>query len=272
MTAQAAAPGPPRCELLGTTVHAVTLEDALDWVNARVQAKTVGYVVTLNGALLVQTARDAALRTLVNEAALVTADGIGVLLAARILGVALPGRVAGIDLAVAVCARAAELAYRVYLLGGAPGVAAATADALRQQHPALQIVGAHHGYLAAEDERAVITDIQRARPDVLLVAFGAPRQEIWMRRWNKELGVPVTIGVGGSFDVLAGRVPRAPRWMQRLGIEWLYRVGREPRRWSVVRTIPRLFLMALRARLQDRTGRPRSADTMTERSGNVGRR
>ncbi len=264
MKARAAALSPPRYELLGTAVHAVTLAGALDWVSASVQARTVGYVVTLNGALLVQTARDPALRALVNEAALVTADGIGVLLAARILGVTLPGRVAGIDLAVAVCARAAQLAHRMYLLGGAPGVAARTADALRRQHPTLQIVGTHHGYLAPEDEPAVVTDIQHARPDVLLVAFGAPRQEIWMRRWNKELGVPVAIGVGGSFDVLAGRVPRAPGWMQRAGLEWLYRVWREPRRWSVVRTIPPLFLMALRARLKGRIARLRGADTMTE--------
>jgi len=255
---------PPRTEVLGTAIHAVTLGAALDWVDASIRARTVGYVVTLNGALLVQAARQPALRALINDAALVTADGIGVLLAARLLGVSLPGRVPGIDLVVAVCERAARSGHRVYLLGGAPGVAAATADSLCARHSSLRIVGTHHGYLAAADERAVIADIQRARPDLLLVALGAPRQEFWMRQWKQELGVPVSIGVGGSFDVLAGRVPRAPRWMQRLGLEWLYRAWREPRRWSVVRTIPPLFWMALRARLRDRTGRGRRADTMAE--------
>ncbi|MGH2404150.1 MAG: WecB/TagA/CpsF family glycosyltransferase [bacterium] len=239
---------PERRELLGTTVHAVSLPAALAWVEQSIASRRGGYIVTLNGAMLVQTARDAALRDVVNEAGLVTADGVGVILAARILGVDIIDRVAGIDLTVAVCARAASVGYRIYLLGGAPGVAAATADALRQQFPALQIVGLHHGFFPPEDEPAVIAGIRQAAPDVLMVAFGAPRQERWMRRWRRELGVPVAIGVGGSFDVMAGRVPRAPHWMRRLGLEWLYRSLREPRRWSVVRTIPPLFFLALRER------------------------
>ncbi len=239
---------PVRRELLGTTVHAVSLAGALEWVGERIAARDGGYVVTLNGALLVQTARDPGLREVVNDAGLVTADGIGVILAARILGVEVLERVAGIDLAVALCARAPSAGWRIYLLGGAPGVAAATDEALRQRHPGLQIVGLHHGFFPPEDEHTVIAEIRQARPDVLLVAFGAPRQERWMRQWKRALDVPVSIGVGGSFDVLAGRIARAPRWMQRVGIEWLYRLLREPRRWSVVRTIPPLFLLALRER------------------------
>jgi len=245
---EALARSPERRELLGTTVHAVSLPDALAWVEQSIASRRGGYIVTLNGAMLVQTARDAALRDIVNDAGLVTADGVGVILAARILGVDIIDRVAGIDLTVSVCARAASVGYRVYLLGGAPGVAAATADALRQQFPALQIVGVHHGFFPPEDESVIIAGIREAAPDVLMVAFGAPRQEQWMRRWRRELGVPVAIGVGGSFDVLAGRVPRAPHWMRRLGLEWLYRALREPRRWSVVRTIPPLFFLALRER------------------------
>lgn len=241
---------PARRELLGTTVHAVSLSDALEWIDRSVAARSGGYVVTLNGAMLVQTARDHPLREVVNDAGLVTADGIGVILAARILGVDVVERVAGIDLTVAVCARAASAAYRIYLLGGAPGVAAATAQALRDRLPGLQIVGLHHGFFQPEEEPAVIAAIREAHPDVLMVAFGAPRQERWMRRWHRELGVPVSIGVGGSFDVLAGRVPRAPRWMQRVGLEWLYRALREPRRWSVIRTIPPLFFLAIRERLR----------------------
>ncbi|MDR7457873.1 MAG: WecB/TagA/CpsF family glycosyltransferase, partial [Armatimonadota bacterium] len=107
-----------------------------------------------------------------------------------------------------------------------------------------------HGYFAPEEEPAVVEAIRQARPDVLLVALGAPRQERWMQRWLPVLRVPVAIGVGGSLDVLAGRVPRAPAWMQRVGLEWLWRAAREPRRWAVVRTIPPLFFMALRERLR----------------------
>ncbi len=244
-----APPHPPvRHELLGTTVHAVGLDDALVWIRDRMRSKAPGYVVTLNGALLVQTARDPALRRVVNDAGLVCADGIGVVLAARILGITGMERLAGIDLTVAACAQAASAGHRIYLLGASPGVAGAAAQVLRQRHPGIQIVGTQHGYFSAEEETAAIGDIRQARPDLLLVAFGAPRQEQWIHRWMHDLGVPVAIGVGGSLDVLAGRVRRAPRWMQRLGLEWLYRALLEPRRWSVVRTIPPLFFLALRER------------------------
>jgi N-acetylglucosaminyldiphosphoundecaprenol N-acetyl-beta-D-mannosaminyltransferase len=237
-----------RRKLLGAQVHAVGMADALAWIGDRIAARVPAYVVTLNGALLVQAARDPDLRDLVNGAGLVIPDGVGVLLAARILGVNLPKRVAGIDLALAFCPMAASSGYRLFLLGGAPGVADATAAELRRRFPGLQTVGVHHGYFSIREEPDVLARIRAATPDVLLVALGAPRQEHWMRRWTAELGVPVAIGVGGSFDVIAGRLPRAPRWMQRLGLEWLFRMLREPRRWAVVRTIPPLFLLALRER------------------------
>lgn len=245
-----------RRELFGVQAHDVGLEAALLWAHDRIAARLPGYVVTLNGSLLVQATRDPDLRELINGAALVTADGIGVILAARIMGVPISGRVAGIDLAVALCAGAADAGYRVFLLGGAPGVAEAAAGVLRRLHPALQIVGTHHGFFDHQEEEAVRAQIRQARPELLLVALGAPRQERWMHLHSASLGVPVSIGVGGSFDVLAGRVPRAPRWMQQVGLEWLYRVLREPRRWSVVRTIPPLFLMAIRERWRRRAGDP----------------
>ncbi len=243
-----------RRELFGAQAHDVGLEGALRWARDRIAARVPGYVVTLNGSLLVQAARDPALRALVNGAALVTADGIGVILAARILGVPLSERLAGIDLAIALCASAAAAGHRVFLLGGAPGVAEDAAAELRRRHPALQIVGTRHGFFDPQEEEGVREQIRQARPELLMVALGAPRQERWMQRWSAALGVPVSIGVGGSFDVLAGRVPRAPRWMQRVGLEWLYRISREPRRWSVVRTIPPLFLMAIRERWRRRAG------------------
>jgi N-acetylglucosaminyldiphosphoundecaprenol N-acetyl-beta-D-mannosaminyltransferase len=244
------AAAPPRRELLGTTVHAIGLDVALRWLRDRIAGRTPGYVVTLNGALLVQTARDPTLRSVVNDAAMVTADGIGVVLVARILGVSGIQRLAGIDLASAACAQAAVHGHRIYLLGASPGVAEAAADALRARHPAIQIAGTHHGFFAADEEAAVIAGIQRAHPDLLLVALGAPRQEQWMHRWTGTLEVPVAIGVGGSLDVLAGRVRRAPKWIRLIGMEWLFRALLEPRRWSVIRTIPPLFLLALRERVR----------------------
>ncbi|MDR7483068.1 MAG: WecB/TagA/CpsF family glycosyltransferase [Armatimonadota bacterium] len=251
-TALQAARAPQRHVLLGTGVDAVTLAGALAWIDAAIARRRPVYVVTLNGAMLVQAAGDAALRTLVNGAGLVTADGVGVLLAARILGVRLAQRVAGIDLMLALCERAAETGWRIFLLGAAPGVAATAAEALRARFPGLQIAGVWHGFFTPADELAVLEAIRRASPDVLVVGMGAPRQEEWIGRWHGALGVPVSIGVGGSLDVIAGRLPRAPRWMQRLGLEWLYRAVREPRRWQVVRTIPRLFWLAVRERWRHR--------------------
>jgi N-acetylglucosaminyldiphosphoundecaprenol N-acetyl-beta-D-mannosaminyltransferase len=165
---------------------------------------------------------------------------------------------------------AARSGYRVFLFGSAPGVAEAAAAELRRRHPALQVVGTRHGYFNPDEEPGVLAQIRQARPDVLLVALGAPRQEQWMRRWLPDLRVPVAIGVGGSLDVIAGRIPRAPLWMQRLGFEWLYRALREPRRWAVIRTIPPLFVMAIRERLKAGRDKPRGAvdtkdrDVMTQ--------
>jgi N-acetylglucosaminyldiphosphoundecaprenol N-acetyl-beta-D-mannosaminyltransferase len=240
----------PRFELFGTQVHAIDMAGALEWIRRRVAERRPGYVVTLNGALLVQAAHDARLRELVNAADLVTPDGIGVIVAARILGVRLPERVAGIDLAAALCGAAEREGYRLFLLGGMPGVAERAAQSLQRRHPALHVVGTHHGFFLPAEEPAVLAAIREARPDVLLVALGAPRQEQWMRRWTSALRVALAIGVGGSLDVLAGRIPRAPAWMRVAGLEWLWRAAREPRRWSVVRSIPPLFLMAVRERVR----------------------
>jgi len=255
---------PVRRELLGTTVHAVDLDDALGSIRDRIASRTPGYVVTLNGSLLVQAARDPALRAVVNSAVLVTADGIGVVLAARILGVIGIQRLAGIDLAFAVCTQAAAEGHRIYLLGAPPGVADAAAGALQERLAGIQIVGTRHGFFAVDEEPAVLEGIRQARPDVLFVALGAPRQEQCMHRWIATLGVPVAIGVGGSLDVLAGRVRRAPKWIQRLGLEWLFRALLEPRRWSVVRTIPPLFLLALRERWRRGARRPRDKRAAAE--------
>jgi N-acetylglucosaminyldiphosphoundecaprenol N-acetyl-beta-D-mannosaminyltransferase len=114
----------------------------------------------------------------------------------------------------------------------------------------LDIVGVRHGFFDNAEEEAVSTEIRLARPDLLLVALGMPRQEQWMHRWSRELRVPVSVGVGGSFDVLAGHVPRAPAWTRRLGLEWLFRALLEPRRWQVIATIPPLFWMALWRRIR----------------------
>jgi N-acetylglucosaminyldiphosphoundecaprenol N-acetyl-beta-D-mannosaminyltransferase len=151
-----------------------------------------------------------------------------------------------------ICERARDRSYSVYLLGARPGVADDAARILRSRCPGLRVVGTHHGYFAPEEEPAIVHAIAEARPDILFVAFGAPKQEKWIRRHLAELRVPVAIGVGGSFDVIAGRVARAPQWMQRAGVEWLYRALREPKRLPRIWAVPRLVWMTLREALRRR--------------------
>lgn len=247
-------PAPASVDLLGVPVHPLTLAEAVAHLMAAIARRRPTTVVSLNGALLMRVLRDARVHEAVRAATLVIPDGIGVLLAARILGLPVRRRLAGADLAAAVCAAAAPAGGGVFLLGAAPGVAEAAAARLRERFPGLAIVGTGHGFFRPEEEDALRERIRRAAPDVLLVAFGAPRQELWMFRHGPALGISVIMGVGGTLDVLAGRIRRAPRWLQVLGLEWLYRLIREPWRWAVIKTIPPLFLLALRERLRRRRG------------------
>jgi len=256
-------------DLLGVPVHPLSLSEAVAFLEEAVARRQPATVVSLNGALLVRALREARVREAVCAATLVIPDGVGVLLAARILGTPLRHRVPGVDLAEALCAQVAERRRRVFLLGAAPGVAEAALERLQQRYPGLEAAGTAHGFYRPEEEAAVLARITQARPDVLLVALGAPRQEQWMQQHAPALGVPVVMGVGGTLDVLAGRTRRAPRWVQTVGLEWLYRMAREPWRWSVVRTIPPLFLVALRERLRAaRWNRPQAG--RSARSGAPG--
>jgi N-acetylglucosaminyldiphosphoundecaprenol N-acetyl-beta-D-mannosaminyltransferase len=194
------------------------------------------YVCTGNLDHLVIAARDPDFRSVYHEADLVVADGAPIVWLSRIAarGSWLPERVAGSDLFWELARASAEANLRLFLLGGSPGSGERAADAVVRRHPGARIAGIYSPPLAtfdSEDEQARIRDIVRhAAPDVLLVAFGAPKQEKWIARNKDQLGVPVSIGVGGSFEMAAGIRRRAPRWIQRLGLEWLYRFAQEPRR------------------------------------------
>ena len=143
------------------------------------------------------------------------------------------------------CEICARLGRRIALLGATPGVAEEAARVLEARYPGLRVTYCHHGYFAPEDEAGIVAEIQRAEPAALFVAMGIPKQEKWIRAHIDELQVPVCMGVGGSLDVIAGRVKRAPVWMQRWGLEWLYRTMLEPRRLPRLAALPRLFMMTL---------------------------
>jgi len=191
-------------------------------------------VVTPNAQHIVLLESDACLREAYANADLVVADGAALLFASGLLREKLPERVTGIDLFERLCGRAAELGLRVFLLGGRPGSAERAAEKLRQKFPCLSVAGTccpPLGFERDEQElRAIDDTIRAAQPDLLFVALGAPKQEVWMHEHGRRLGVPALIGVGGSFEIVGGLLPRAPRLLQRLGCEWLYRLLREPGR------------------------------------------
>ena len=250
---------PEHTSVLGVRVDGVTRRQTLDAIellveqrrNALARGETVEcrQVVTLNTEFVMEAQRNGAFRKIINSAALVIADGIGIVWAARLGGTPLPGRITGTDTLVALAKRGAGAGYRFYLLGAAPGVAERAAARLQSIAPGLQIAGTYAGSPAPEEEEGILQRLREAGADVLCVAYGAPAQEFWIHRNLPRLPVAVAMGVGGAYDFLSGRQRRAPRLMQRLGLEWLYRLYREPWRWRRMLAIPRfMFIVLLKGR------------------------
>lgn len=236
----------------GFSVDALTLDAAVERALALLASGRGGQIVTLNPEMLMRARRDPNLRAIIANAALVTADGMGIVWAARLAGVAIPQRVTGIDFSAALMARAAASGVTTYLLGAEPGVAEAAARALSQRTLGAQIAGAWHG---APEPRADAEAIERLRASgarVALVAYGSPAQEYWIARNLPALPGALAIGVGGALDVWAGHVARAPRWMRAAGLEWVYRLAREPWRWRRMLALPVFGALALLRALQTR--------------------
>ena len=195
-------------------------------------------ICTVNPEFIVDAHRNPAFAAVLRRADLRVPDGVGVLWAARLLGHPLRERVTGSDGVYRIAERAAGRGWRVFLLGAAPGVAWRTAEVLRRRYPGLLVVGAHSGSPHDADWPAIVGWLQSTQPDVLLVAYGHPNQDFWIDRHRAELPVAVALGIGGAFDFVAGVTRRAPRWMQRLGLEWLHRLLREPWRWRRMMKLP----------------------------------
>jgi N-acetylglucosaminyldiphosphoundecaprenol N-acetyl-beta-D-mannosaminyltransferase len=209
------------------------MTSTLAWIETAVAARRPRQICTANPEFLMAAQRDPEFRRVLLAADLVLPDGVGLLWAARWLGRPLPERVPGSDLIYRLAELAAGRGWRLYFLGAAEGVAQAAAQRLQVLNPGLVVAGAFAGSPALAEEDALVARVAAARPDVLLVAYGAPAQDKWIARNRVRLGVPVSLGVGGSFDFVAGVARRAPRWVQRLGLEWLYRLWRQP--WRVRR-------------------------------------
>lgn len=231
--------------------------EAVDRIVALAHGSTPSIVVTLGVEMTMYAQRDARFRALVERSALSLCDTIGILLASRARRGPLRERVTGVDLIEPLAERSAAGGdLRFFFLGGAPGVAERAAIALRQRHPGVAIVGTRDGYFNAGQSPTIAASILASGANVLLVGLGSPKQEYWLEDYLAATKCGVGIGVGGSFDILAGTVSRAPRFWQRAGLEWLYRLIREPARWRRQLALPRFALAATREAMTQRGSRP----------------
>lgn len=241
-----------KVRILGVDVDSVTMEQAIRRVEEMIQTgRSEGrshVVATANAEMVMMSGEDRELAVILQQADLVVPDGAGVVWAARHLGSPVPERVAGFDLAQNLLQKSAARGYRVYLLGSAPGVAEKAASVARQKYPGVQIVGIQDGFFTQEQTNTIIEAIHHAKPDILLVALGVPKQEKWLKAHLTELAVPVAIGVGGTLDVMAGVMKRAPLWMQEANLEWLFRLMMQPKRLIRMLALPRFVLKVCAAK------------------------
>ncbi|GCE48596.1 WecB/TagA/CpsF family glycosyltransferase [Thermosporothrix hazakensis] len=242
-------PSPPSTTLLGVRVDLLSQAETLSRIDQIVALHRnttdipCRQIVTVNTEFIITAQRNPLFRQCINQATLVVPDGMGVVWGTRYKGEPAPERVTGTDTLAALAPLCAEKGYRLYLLGAAPGVAEATARILQQKHPGLIIAGTYAGSPAPAEEEDILARIREAKADILCVAYGAPAQELWISRNLSRLPVAVAMGVGGAYDFLSGRTPRAPKLMQRLGLEWLYRLYRQPWRIWRMLAIPRFMVL-----------------------------
>ena len=236
-----------RVDVLGVAFDNVTMDEAVERGLELLEQEGSHLVVTPNPEIVQRASKDPEFSEILSRADLVIPDGVGIIYAARILGRPLKGRVPGIDFASALMGRMAGTGRRLYLLGAAPGVAEQAAVNLRAKYPGLVVCGAHDGFF--QDDASPAAAIKAARADVVFVCLGFPKQEKWIAAHGREAGARLYVGLGGSLDVFAGRVERAPESFQRLGLEWLHRLIKEPSRIGRMAKLPLFLVSAAGARL-----------------------
>jgi len=237
---------PSPVTILGVPLTPITFTQTLDAIEGLIAAHEPAIVVTANLHYAMLVAQEPHLQQVNQTAAFLVADGVPLVWASRRGSTPLPERVAGSDLMPALCGRIAPRHGRVFLLGGAPGVAAAAGQILTERYPGLEVVGAEtppFRPLSEEETAGLLGRIRTVAPDLLFVAFGQPKGELWLTTHIQELGASVCLQIGASFDMLVGRVSRAPKWVQRLGFEWAWRIATEPRRLGPRYAQDALFLI-----------------------------
>lgn len=225
-------------------------KEILEKIHALVRVRQPAQIVTLNSLMLNYALGDTELLAAIRGAALVVPDSIGIVIAALMRGAARngarPGRIPGIDLLMDICGLAEEFGYSVFLLGSRPETIPKAAISLKEKFPDLKIAGFYHGYFNAQEEEEIIHKIASAAPDIVFVGLDIPRQEKWIFKYLPKLCTNIVMGVGGSFDVISGKLKRAPAFMRTLGLEWLFRLIQEPWRIGRILNLPVFLLRALR--------------------------
>lgn len=238
--------------ILGIPVHAYTMDESVALLSEKTAAHERCFVVTANAEIIMMAQEDAEYRRLLLEDTdIILPDGAGTVWAGNYLGYTVKERVAGYDLYVRLLEESAARGFKVFFLGGTPGVAEAAAEEGRRRWPELQVVGCRDGYFKPEEEDAIVAEINASGADILFAALGAPKQEKWLQRHAKALKPYLLMGIGGSFDVLAGKVKRAPKWMQEARLEWFYRLCKQPKRFVRMLALPK-FVLAVRRERKNR--------------------
>jgi N-acetylglucosaminyldiphosphoundecaprenol N-acetyl-beta-D-mannosaminyltransferase len=246
-------PIPPTATILKVKVHALTNAQALALIEEFIASGRPHQLVTVNPEFVIAGQHDEEFRQIINKATLALPDGIGLLKAARFLQTTpLPERVPGSDLVARLAELSGQKGYRIYFLGAQAGVAEKAIANLNVRYPHLQVAGCYTGSPALEENEAIVQRILPTQADILLVAYGAPKQDKWIARNLERLQIPVCIGVGGAFDFLAGTAKRAPFWVQRLGLEWLHRLIMQPWRWKRIwNAVPRFGWLVFWSRFSE---------------------
>lgn len=239
-----------KIDVMGVKFDNVTMEEAMVRAGEILGGDKTCYVVTPNSEIVYEAMYDEELLTLLNDADLVLPDGAGVVLGSKILGTPLQQKVAGVDFADNLLDVLIEKNMKLYLLGSEPGVAELAAEKMQEKHPGLQICGMRDGFFKAEEEMQVVQDINDAGADALFVCLGAPKQERFMKNHQDALNVKLMAGLGGSLNAFAGTMKRAPKWMIKLSLEWLYRLLKEPKRIGRMMRLPKFVLAVVAKKLK----------------------
>ncbi|MDT1959017.1 WecB/TagA/CpsF family glycosyltransferase [Carnobacterium divergens] len=219
-----------RIELLGSQLNCLTMRETVAVIDEIIKKRIPTQHVVINASKINLMSKDEQLKNIINDCPLINADGQSIVWAGRFLGFSIPERVTGIDLFTELVKKAAEDGLRLYYFGSEEEVVQEVIRLHQKQYPNLIVAGFRNGYFKEEESMEIVQEIHQSQADILFVAFSSPKKEYWIHQYKEQLNVPFMMGVGGSFDVVAGKTKRAPKWMQKMGLEWFYRLIQEPKR------------------------------------------